>query len=216
MSLHSVREGIKTYANTICASTVIVIGLIIPTASHAERDTYSAAVSTSGERSAGARASSPSKSSARASRSSSRASASRNRQPVRQAESRPRRSKGVQVASLGGTRSDARPSRSLSGGGGRVNWVADSGCLNGTLRGVVSHVASNFGAVTVSSTCRSRGHNARVGGAPKSHHLSGDAVDFRVSGNVSGAMSYLSGRSGGFKHYGGGLFHVDTGPTRRF
>jgi hypothetical protein len=216
MSLHSVREGIKTYVKAICAGTVIVVGLIIPTAGHAERDTYSAAVSSGGEHAAGPRATSSAKSSNRASRSGSARTVSRNRQPVRQAESRPRRSKGVQVASLGGTRSDARPSRSLSGGGGRVNWVADSGCLNGSLRGIVSHVASNFGAVTVSSTCRSHGHNARVGGAPKSHHLSGDAVDFRVHGNVSGAMAYLSGRSGGFKHYGGGLFHVDTGPTRRF
>jgi hypothetical protein len=137
---------------------------------------------------------------------------------VRSTEARParHRSRGVQVASLGGRHHAPEAPRRAIGGGGRVNWVASSGCLNGSLQGVVSHVAANYGAVTVSSTCRSRAHNARVGGATKSHHMTGDAVDFRVHGNVSGAVAYLSGRSGGFKHYGGGLFHVDTGPTRRF
>jgi Peptidase M15 len=126
-------------------------------------------------------------------------------------------SRGRQVASLGRDTdfSAPKPSRSLSGGG-NVRWVADSGCLNGTLRSAVASVAANYGTVTVNSTCRSRGHNARVGGAPKSYHLSGDAVDFRVSGNISGAASYLASLGGGYKHYGGGLFHVDTGPRRPF
>ncbi len=127
-----------------------------------------------------------------------------------------RRSKGRQVASLGGGTSDYTPPRGSLSGGGNVRWVADSGCLNGTLRGVVANVAANYGSVTVSSTCRSSGQNARAGGAPKSYHLSGDAVDFRVSGNISGAASYLAGLGGGYKHMGGGLFHVDTGPRRPF
>lgn len=128
-----------------------------------------------------------------------------------------RRSKGRQVASLGGGAefSAPRPGRSI-GGGGNVTWVANSGCLNGTLRGVVASVAASYGSVTVNSTCRSAGHNAAVGGAPKSYHLSGNAVDFRVHGNISGAASYLAGLGGGYKHYGGGLFHVDTGPRRPF
>ena len=131
--------------------------------------------------------------------------------------SRGRRGRGRQVASLGGGAelSAPRPQGSLSGGG-NVRWAANSGCLNGTLRGVVAAVAANYGSVTVSSTCRSRGENSRSGGAPKSYHLSGDAVDFRVSGNIAGAAAYLSGLGGGFKHYGGGLFHVDTGPRRPF
>jgi Peptidase M15 len=127
-----------------------------------------------------------------------------------------RRAKGRQVASLGGgDYTPPRPSRSLSGGG-NVRWVANSGCLDGGLRSAVSAVAANYGSVTVSSTCRSAGHNARVGGAPKSYHLSGDAVDFRVSGDISGAARYLAGLGGGYKHYGGGLFHIDNGPRRSF
>lgn len=106
------------------------------------------------------------------------------------------------------------PSKSLTGGG--VRWVATSSCLNGTLVSVIGQVAANYGATTVSSTCRSKGHNANVGGAKKSHHLTGNAVDFRVHGNWRGAYAFLRshGSLGGVKHYGGGLFHADTGPKR--
>ena len=107
--------------------------------------------------------------------------------------------------------------RARSGGsGGSVNWTADSGCLDGTLRGVIRSLASDYGSVTVNSTCRSRSHNANVGGAPKSYHLKGEAVDFRVNNNISAAYASLrtNGSVGGLKHYGGGLFHIDTGPRR--
>jgi Peptidase M15 len=132
-------------------------------------------------------------------------------------EDRPQ-TRRVRTASLGNSKSDAEPERkerrSLSGGS--VNWTADRGCLNGTLRSVIASLASNYGPVTVNSTCRSRSHNARVGGAPKSHHLDGDAVDFRIHSNVSAAYASLRGNGslGGIKHYGGGLFHIDTGPRR--
>ena len=110
---------------------------------------------------------------------------------------------------------DVAPTKSLSGGSG-VRWVAPASCLNGALKSVVAQVAANYGAVTVNSTCRDRKRNARVGGARKSHHLTGNAVDFRVRGNVRGAYAFLRshGSVGGFKHYGGGLFHIDTGPRR--
>ncbi|MDZ4840705.1 MAG: D-Ala-D-Ala carboxypeptidase family metallohydrolase [Hyphomicrobium aestuarii] len=83
---------------------------------------------------------------------------------------------------------------------------------------MVADIASSFGSVRVNSTCRSHSRNARVGGARRSHHLTGDAVDFRVSGNVRGALAYLRshGSIGGVKHYGGGLIHADTGPRRRW
>lgn len=125
-------------------------------------------------------------------------------------------SRNIRVASLGRVElPERRPRKSLSGGGG-ITWVASSGCLNGTVRSVLAEVASRFGGVTVNSTCRSRSHNAAVGGASRSWHLSGDAADFRVHGNWGAAAAYLrgGGRIGGYKHYGGGLFHIDTGPSR--
>jgi hypothetical protein len=109
---------------------------------------------------------------------------------------------------------DTTPSKSITGGG--VRWAANRSCLNGTLVAVVGQVAANYGPVTVNSTCRSKSRNRAVGGAKKSHHLSGNAVDFRVRGNVRAVYAYLRshGSLGGVKHYGGGLFHIDTGPKR--
>lgn len=130
-------------------------------------------------------------------------------------EPKKKKYKGVKVAALGNSYyPEPKASKSLSGGG--VRWVASSGCLDGGLKSVVYHVASNFGPVTVNSTCRNKGHNRSVGGAPKSKHLSGDAVDFRVHGNVGAVYAYLksSGSVGGLKHYGGGLFHIDNGERR--
>ena len=126
-----------------------------------------------------------------------------------------KKSKGVRVAALGNSYYPAPSTgKSLSGGG--VRWVASSGCLDGSLKSIVYQVAANFGPVTVNSTCRSKGRNRAVGGAKRSKHLSGDAVDFRVRGNVSSVYAYLrrSGSVGGLKHYGGGLFHIDNGERR--
>lgn len=110
--------------------------------------------------------------------------------------------------------SSAKSSSGYSSGGGKVTWLASSGCLNSSLRSIVYSIAASYGSVTVNSTCRSSGHNRRVGGAPKSHHLTGNAVDFRVHGNWGGAAARLRGHWGGFSHYGGGLFHIDSGPRR--
>jgi hypothetical protein len=122
--------------------------------------------------------------------------------------------KGKRYAARGGSRNDASPYRRSVTGGGGVRWIASAACLNGHLRSVVAGAAA-YGSVTVSSTCRSQGHNRRVGGAKKSHHLTGNAVDFRVHGNWRAAYAYLrSSGLGGLKHYGGGLFHADTGPKR--
>jgi len=124
------------------------------------------------------------------------------------------RQKHVRVASLGNTHTlPEKPSRSVAGGGS-IKWAASPGCLNGSLRSVLARVASRFGSVTVNSTCRSRSRNSRVGGAPRSKHLTGDAADFRIHGNWGAASSFIRGLVGGFKHYGGGLFHIDTGPRR--
>lgn len=104
---------------------------------------------------------------------------------------------------------------SLTGGGGKIRWAANSGCLDPGLRAVINAAAA-YGSITVNSTCRSHSHNRRVGGAKRSKHLTGDAVDFRVHGNASAVLAYLrsSGSVGGLKHYGGGLFHIDNGDRR--
>jgi len=125
---------------------------------------------------------------------------------------------GKRVASLGSGAVDLGEvsKKSLSGGG--VRWVASSGCLSGALASVIQQVAASYGPVTVSSTCRSHASNRRAGGAPKSYHLSGSAADFRVHGNAGAVYAFLksNGSVGGLKHYGGGLFHIDTGPRRSF
>lgn len=93
-------------------------------------------------------------------------------------------------------------------------WSASAGCLAGNLRAAVYEVARRAGRVRVNSTCRSRSRNRRVGGASRSWHLTGQAVDLRVFGNIRAAAAYLRSRGGGYKHYGGGLFHIDNGPKR--
>jgi uncharacterized protein YcbK (DUF882 family) len=77
-------------------------------------------------------------------------------------------------------------------------------------------VRTHFGPVTVNSTCRSRQHNASVGGASHSQHLSGNAVDFSVGRNARAVLAFLGGQRavGGLKHYSDGHFHIDTGPRR--
>jgi hypothetical protein len=116
-------------------------------------------------------------------------------------------------SNLGADLSEPEPPKSLSGGSG-INWNANAGCLNAELRDVLAEVAAGYSAVTVNSTCRNSGHNASVGGAAHSYHLSGNAVDFRVHGNVAAVTKFLNSRVGGIKPSGDGLFHIDTGPRR--
>lgn len=148
-----------------------------------------------------------------------RASITRSQPEPQAKRARPRKAqqshkKHVRVASLGASYAPApAPARSITGGGS-IRWVASSKCLNGSLRSVLAQVAARFGAVTVNSTCRSASRNARVGGARRSMHLTGNAADFRIHGNRGAASSFIRSMVGGFKHYGGGLFHIDTGPKR--
>jgi hypothetical protein len=105
---------------------------------------------------------------------------------------------------------------SIAPSNGKIKWSASAACLNTKLRGVLASVSSLYGPLTVNSTCRSKAHNAAVGGARRSQHLTGDAADFRMRGNWGPVLSFLRslGVVGGLKHYGGGLFHIDTGPRR--
>jgi hypothetical protein len=128
-----------------------------------------------------------------------------------------RKATGLQVASL--------PSETTPTPGGNVDaslpetavrWTASPSCLNDTLRKIVGEVAMGFGPVTVNSTCRSRSHNAKVGGARHSQHLTGDAVDFDIDGDVRTVLAFLKHHRGvgGLKHYSDGHFHIDTGRRR--
>ncbi len=130
-------------------------------------------------------------------------------------ETRKKKVKGVRVAALGNSYyPDPSPKKSLTGGS--VRWVASSGCLDAGIKSVVYQIAANFGPLTVSSTCRGKSHNRKVGGARKSKHLTGDAADLRVHGNPRGLYAFLRshGSVGGVHHYGGGLYHIDNGPRR--
>ena len=124
------------------------------------------------------------------------------------------RPKHVRTASLGPVPVPTLPAGSATGEH-RIRWAANAQCLASSLRTVIAHIAANYGSVRVSSTCRGHERNRRVGGARRSYHLSGNAADFRVFGNVRAALAYLRTAVGGLKHYGGGLFHIDTGPRRR-
>lgn len=111
---------------------------------------------------------------------------------------------------------EVRESTSLAGSA--ITWHASSSCVPQQLRAVLADVVSAFGPITVSSTCRSVSGNRAAGGAGQSYHLSGQAVDFRAGANTGAIYAALSANRavGGLKHYGGGLFHIDTGPRRSF
>jgi len=124
---------------------------------------------------------------------------------------------GTMLASLGRELMlPPMPQEQSSLSGAPIRWVASADCLAMPLRTVLAEVAQSFGHLQVNSTCRSARHNARVGGAKRSFHLSGHAADFRVSSSPRAVLAFLRARTdvGGLKHYGGGLFHIDTGPRR--
>jgi Peptidase M15 len=123
---------------------------------------------------------------------------------------------GTMLASLGHELLLPMPQDQPSLSGVPIRWVASSDCLAMPLRTVLVELAQAFGQLRVNSTCRSPRHNAKVGGAKHSFHLTGHAADFRVSSSPSAVLAFLRARGdvGGLKHYGGGLFHIDTGPRR--
>lgn len=81
-------------------------------------------------------------------------------------------------------------SRSFS----RAEFACRCGCgfdaVLALLVDVLQEVRDHFGQpVTVTSGCRCKTHNAKVGGSPRSQHLYGMAADIKVSG-VSAATVY--------------------------
>lgn len=95
-----------------------------------------------------------------------------------------------------------------------IHWDAPKHCLNSKLVNAL-HDVSQLSPVVVRSTCRSAKHNRRVGGAKRSYHLTGNAVDFRVrpSADIKDVL-FNNTAVGGYKHYGNGLWHIDVGPRR--
>lgn len=75
------------------------------------------------------------------------------------------------------------------------------------LRQVLDEIEVQYGRVKVTSVCRGR-H------AKRSYHYRGRAVDFRVARNIGAVARYVRANVPGSHHYGGGLFHIDTGPRR--
>ncbi len=100
----------------------------------------------------------------------------------------------------------------------KITWTRKSDCLDHNLQIVVEELAELFGDVLVTSTCRTREHNRRVGGVKNSQHIGGHAVDFYLFGNTSKARGYLRKHRtvGGLGYYGSGRFHVDNGPRRNW
>ena len=125
---------------------------------------------------------------------------------------------GLMVASLGREFFAPAPLSHPSLTEDAIKWLptALTDCLAAPLRSVLAELAGAFGAITVRWTCRSKDVNARVGGAKRSYHLTGNAVDFNMTGNISAILAFLQAKKevGGLKYYGGGAFHIDTGPRR--
>lgn len=70
--------------------------------------------------------------------------------------------------------------------------------------------------ITVVSGYRSPVHNKAVGGAPRSYHLQGLAVDFVVEGMTpQQVQNKLKNWSGGLE-FAPTWTHIDLGPYRRF
>jgi len=73
--------------------------------------------------------------------------------------------------------------------------------------------------LTINSGCRCPKHNAAVGGAPHSEHLTGDAADIKAAGRSPLELFLAADEYPPFTHGGIGLYpadfiHVDVRPAR--
>ena len=91
--------------------------------------------------------------------------------------------------------------------------------LNPRLVKLLHHVESHFGhRVHITSGCRSKKHNRRVGGARKSLHLSCKAADVRVASisitRLKRFLRTLPGHGGIGTYCNKSIVHIDVGPRR--
>jgi uncharacterized protein YcbK (DUF882 family) len=88
-------------------------------------------------------------------------------------------------------------------------------CVSSVLKTVIADVRK-IASIRINSTCRSKKHNKRVGGAKNSYHLTGRAVDFTVTkGSRKAVLRFLRNNRnvGGIGVYRRHI-HIDTGPRR--
>ena len=95
----------------------------------------------------------------------------------------------------------------------------DSSCFRPDLQAILKSVETRFGRkVLVTSGHRTPLHNARVGGAPKSRHLTCEAADIQVAGvdkmQLAGYLRSLPAVGGVGTYCHTQSVHVDTGKRR--
>ncbi len=104
---------------------------------------------------------------------------------------------------------------SLSRRGKRVS------SLNHKLVRLLRQIERHFGQqVLISSGCRSKARNRKVGGAKRSYHLKCMAADIKVPGvskrSLARFVRRLSGRGGIGTYCRNSIVHVDVGPRREW
>lgn len=70
--------------------------------------------------------------------------------------------------------------------------------------------------MTINSAYRSPKYNKRVGGAPKSVHMTGRAFDVAITEKLTREMIHKAAKKAGFKGFGdyNTFVHIDTGKAR--
>jgi Peptidase M15 len=96
-----------------------------------------------------------------------------------------------------------------------------NGALDAALLSLIFRIEARFGAkAVIVSGCRSPAHNAAVGGAPNSWHLSCKAADIRLPGvppsEIRRFALALPERGGIGTYCGFDSVHVDVGPARQW
>lgn len=95
----------------------------------------------------------------------------------------------------------------------------DTGCFRPELMGLLKNVEQHYGQkVIVTSGHRDVVHNASVGGAPRSRHISCEAADIQVPGvdkwELASYLRALPGRGGVGTYCHTQSVHIDTGKRR--